>query len=109
MRLLVSIAALGLAAGCALQGAPPSGRLALSNYSLAHAHLQIAVTTAPACGDPSAAFSEIDLPYNATQVIEAAPGADVCWRRLAGAPGAGGWTDWQRVFTASGRSIDSRL
>lgn len=110
MRILVSIAALGLAAGCALQAAPPPGRLALSNYSFAHAHLQIVVTAAQDCGDPAAGpVSEIDLPYNATQVVEAAPGADVCWRRLAGTPGSGGWSGWRRVFTATGRSIDSHF
>jgi hypothetical protein len=113
VRILVSIALLLLAAACTdwIQTAPPPGRLVLSNYRIDRAHLQVVVTAAPNCGDPAPiATSEIDLPLNATQAIEAAPGADICWRgRLAGAPGSGPWTDWKRVFTATGRSIDSQL
>ena len=112
MRILLSIAALLLAGACNLSlTAPPPGRLELSNYGFARAHVQIVVTAAQNCGDPAAAtVSEIDLPFNATQVIEAAPGTDICWRRsLAAAPGGGAWTDWKRVFTATGRSIDSQL
>ena len=95
--------------------AAPGGRLTLSNFSFADAHVQTVVTAAADCTpQPGAASSDFILPLNGTRVVEAMPGADVCWRRaVEAAPGEApvppGWTDWSRVYTSTGRTIDSRL
>jgi len=100
-----------------LAGPPSPGRLTLSNFSFDTAHVEAVVTAAPDCavreGTMASAFV---LPLNGTRVIEAAPGADVCWRRAidprtaAGAPpSTPGWTEWNRAFLSSGRSVDSQL
>ncbi len=98
--------------------APPvAGRLTLSNFTYDSAHVQALVTPYPDCQpQPGAAASDFALPLNGTRIIAPPPGADVCWRRAlpAGQPqtattAAPGWTDWSRVFTSSGRSIDSQL
>ncbi len=96
---------------------PPAGRLTLSNFSFPNAHVQAVITGYPDCAvrDGTAA-SDFVLPLNGTRVIDAAPGADVCWRRAlepgpaqATPPSVPGWTEWNRVYTSSGRSIDTRL
>ena len=89
----------------------PPGRLTLSNYSFDRARVQAVVTAYPDCG-PHAGVVATDfvLPLNGTRVIDTAPGADVCWRREF-PPGStpGGWTDWNRDYTGTGRSIDAKL
>jgi hypothetical protein len=96
---------------------PSVGRLTLSNFSFADAHVQAVMTGYPDCAvREGTATSDFVLPLNGTRIIETAPGADVCWRReieRGTAPGAApstpGWTEWNRAFVASGRSVDSRL
>jgi len=98
-------------------GAPPAGRLTLNNFSFPDAHVQAVITGHPDCAArDGTATSDFVLPLNGTRVIEAAPGADVCWRREIepgtaprAAPSTQGWTEWNRAFVASGRSVDSRL
>ena len=95
------------------------GRLTLSNYSFENARVQAVVTGAPDCTAADASvISDFVLPLNGTRIIEGAPGTDVCWRRAIergpeAAPQAAAaapmWTEWNRVFVSSGRSIDSRL
>jgi len=96
---------------------PPGGRLTLSNFSYAIAHVQTVVTGFADCeARPGTQASDFTLPLNGTKVVIAVPGADVCWRRaveptLGEAPArvAPGWTEWSRVYTSTGRTIDSRL
>ena len=90
---------------------PQPRRLALSNFSFDYATVQTVVTTAPECGTSAAAVSTFALPLNGTRVIEAPPGADVCWRReIAEAPSARPrWSEWNRAYLSAGRSIDSQL
>jgi hypothetical protein len=107
VRILLLAAVLIGAASCTLVALPP-GQLTLSNYRFDHASIQAIVTAAPDCAaaDPATPVAAFDLPFKGSQVIAAAPDADICWRRqIAG----GQWTGWNRVFTASGRSIDLRL
>lgn len=96
-----------------LFGPPPPGRLTLSNFSFDAAHIQAVITPYPDCEPrPDTATTAFELPLNGTRVIEAAAGSDVCWRRAVepgSPPGAPGWTEWNRDYTSSGRSIDSRL
>lgn len=99
--------------------APRPGRLTLSNFNYDGAHVQTLVTVYPDCQPrPDTAVSEFELPLNATRIVGAPPGSDVCWRRTlakgeaetgAVPPTTPGWSEWNRVFTSSGRSIDSRL
>jgi hypothetical protein len=96
---------------------PPPGRLTLSNFTFEHARVEALITPYPDCAlREGTAASAFELPLNGTRVIEAALGTDVCWRRQIEpakdqdvAPSAPGWSEWNRVFTSSGRSIDSRL
>jgi hypothetical protein len=100
-----------------LGGPPPPGRLTLSNFSFDTAHVEAVVTAAPDCSvREGTTASDFVLPLNGTRVIEAVPGADVCWRRAidprtaAGAPpSTPGWSEWNRAYLSSGRSVDSRL
>jgi hypothetical protein len=83
------------------------GHLALSNFRFDHADVEAVISAAPDCSPaPGAAPVDFDLPFKGTRVIQAAPDTDVCWRRQIG---GGQWTDWNRAFTASGRSIDAQL
>ncbi len=115
MRILIVSALLVATASCAWP--PPPGRLTLSNFSYDHAHVQAVITPYPDCTvREGTAPSDFVLPLNGTRVIEAAPGADVCWRReieprtaQGAAPSTQGWTEWNRVFLSSARSVDSRL
>ncbi|HEV8680004.1 MAG TPA: hypothetical protein VGQ90_11565 [Stellaceae bacterium] len=97
---------------------PPATRLTLSNFTVDDARVQALITPFPDCvARPGTATTDFALPLNATRVIEAAPGSDVCWRRAvpsspataAAARAAPGWTEWNRVYLSSGRSIDSQL
>jgi hypothetical protein len=100
-----------------LVGPPPPGRLTLSNFSFDTAHVEAVVTAAPDCAmREGTTASDFVLPLNGTRVIESVPGADVCWRRAidprtaaGAAPSTQGWTEWNRAFLSSGRSVDSRL
>ncbi len=96
---------------------PPPARLTLSNFSFEGARIEAVITPYPDCvARAGTATTDFVLPLNGTRIIEAAAGSDVCWRRAA-EPGAGqatapavpGWTEWNRVFLSSGRSIDSQL
>lgn len=108
MRTLLSAAVLIGATSCTLATSPPPGHLTLSNYRFDHAAIEAVVTAAPDCSvsDPAMPPAAFDLPFKGTRVIEAAPAADICWRRQAT---GGQWTDWNRAFTASGRFIDVQL
>jgi hypothetical protein len=97
---------------------PPSARLTLSNFSFDDARIEAVITPYPDCVPrEGTATTDFVLPLNATRVIEAAAGSDVCWRRAiqpgpaktAAAPAGSGWTGWSRVFLSSGRSIDAQL
>ena len=105
-----------------LSFAAPAGQVTLSNFSYDTARVETLVTPFADCAPrPGTAASDFALPLNGTRIIQAAPGSDVCWRRaLTSEPGqqapgqrarAGmpGWTEWSRVYTASGGIIDSRL
>ena len=90
---------------------PGPGRLTLSNFVYDRARVQALVTAYPDCGaHEGVVIADFVLPLNGTRVIEAAPGADVCWRREF-PPDAtpGGWTEWNRDYTGTGRSIDTKL
>ncbi len=98
-------------------GPPPPGRLTLSNFSFDSAHVEAVITGAPDCAPrEGTATSDFVLPLNGTRVIQSVPGADICWRRAI-EPGAAprtarstpAWTEWNRAFLSSGRSVDSRL
>jgi hypothetical protein len=99
--------------------APAPGRLTLSNFSYDNARVQTVITPYPDCvARPDTATGDFAMPLNATRIVAAIPGADVCWRRalptgpsptIPGVEIISGWTEWNRVFTASGRSIDSQL
>jgi hypothetical protein len=96
--------------------APPA-RLTLSNFSYDSAHVQAVLTASPDCTPlPGTTLGDFMLPLNATRIIEAGPGTDVCWRRAltadASQPGsvaAPGWTEWNRVFLSSRPWIDAKL
>jgi hypothetical protein len=103
-------------------GAPqPGGRLSLNNFSFDEARVQVVLTNRPDCTVAAPATTgDFVLPLNATRVIPTPPGFDICWRReapqAASAPAARapmpevpGWADWNRAYTATGRSIDMRL
>jgi hypothetical protein len=88
----------------------PPGRLTLSNYSFDRARVQALVTAYPDCGaHEGIVITDFALPLNGTRVIEAAPGADICWRREFPPGTAPGWTEWNRDYTGTGRSIDAKL
>jgi hypothetical protein len=108
VRILLSVAAvLGIAACTpATWMTPPPGQLVLSNFRFEHAAIEAVVTASPDCSPSAGGPVDFDLPFKGTRVVEAAPAADICWRRQTG---AGQWTDWNRAYTASGRSIDSQL
>jgi len=98
----------------ALQSSPPpAGRLTLSNFNYDKAHVVAIVTRSPDCGVrvDGDAESIFELPLNGTRIIGTASGADVCFRREVeaseGSPRH--WSDWSRVYTSTGRSIDSQL
>ena len=97
---------------------PPSpGRLTLSNFSFDTARVEAVITGAPDCAVREGTTpSDFVLPLNGTRIIESVPGADVCWRRAIeparsarAAPSTQGWTEWNRAFLSSGRSVDSQL
>lgn len=101
-----------------LFGQPGSGRLNLSNISYDRAHVQTVTTSYPDCAvHDGAPISDFAMPLNATRVIDPPPGSDVCWRievvpnqalRMSRPPIAG-WSQWNRVYTSTGRVIDARL
>jgi len=108
-RLLIAGALLG-AASCSL--ATPPGVLTLNNYDYDRARIEAVVTPYPDCNARDAATPVVafDLPVNGTRAIASLPGADICFRRrIGGSPGREVWSEWNRAFTANGRSIDSRL
>jgi hypothetical protein len=101
-----------------LQPTPPTGRLTLSNFNFESARVQALVTANPDCAvTPGAVVSDFVMPLNATRVIPAPAGTDVCWRRqLPASPAIGEappvpqqWSPWNRAFTSTGRFLDSQL
>ncbi len=96
---------------------PIPGRLTLSNFSFDTARVEAVITGAPDCAvREGTTTSDFVLPLNGTRIIESVPGADVCWRRAIepgrnarAAPSTPGWTEWNRAFLSSGRSVDSQL
>ncbi|GEM_PF-3403032 len=95
---------------------PASQRLTLSNFSFDQARVEAVVTANADCNEREVgvvARSDFAVPLNGTRIIEAPPGADVCWRRdLAAGPGGAaptGWSEWNRAYLSTGRSIDARL
>lgn len=96
---------------------PPYARLTLSNFSFEGARVQAVITAYPDCAPREGTqTTDFVLPLNATRVIAAAAGSDVCWRRAVQpsaakgtAPAAPAWTGWNRVLLSSGRSVDAQL
>jgi hypothetical protein len=86
--------------------APP--QLWLSNFRFDHASVQAVVTANPDCAAdaPNATALAFDLPLKGMRLIDAAPAADICWRRQLP---SGEWTPWNRAYTATGHSIDAQL
>jgi hypothetical protein len=115
VRILIVPALLIATASCTWWSSP--GRLTLSNFTFDSAHVQAVITGSADCiASEGAAPSDFVLPLNGTRIIEAAPGSDVCWRRAiepeaapGSAPSAPKWTEWNRAFLSSGRSVDARL
>jgi hypothetical protein len=115
VRMLLSVAMLLVTAACVpdrnmslwVPGLGP-GHLALSNFRFDHASIEAVLSAAPDCSpvDPNAPPLAFELPFKGTRVIQADPDTDICWRRQV--PG-GPWGEWNRAFTASGRSIDLEL
>lgn len=97
------------------------GRLTLSNFSFDAARVQAVLASGPDCTPrEDAPAADFVLPLNATRILPAPPGADICWRRELpptpdsatapqAAPSVPGWAEWNRAYTASGRFLDSRL
>jgi len=113
VRIVLSAAALLGLAACTAVGfdpapwlEPPSGHLTLSNFRFDRASVEAVVAAGPDCTAGGAAPAGFDLPFKGTRTIAAAPGSDVCWRRQTA---SGQWTEWNRAYTATGRSIDSQL
>jgi len=91
----------------------PPGRLTLSNFSFPIADVEALVTAYPDCAPhPDVTPIDMKLPLNGAWVIPTPPGADACWRRAlpptAAAPRPIS-TGWNRVYTGTGRLIDSHL
>jgi hypothetical protein len=110
-------APLSFAPFAGLFGPPAAGRLTLSNFSFDRARVEAVISAAADCTPREGTTpSQFELPLNGTRIIESVPGADVCWRRaidpkavVGVAPSTPGWSEWNRAFLSSGRSIDSRL
>lgn len=97
---------------------PHPGRLTLSNFSLAAARVEIAITTVPDCSalppPPPIAPTIVTLPLNGTRIIETPPGADVCWRYELPAsadqkPPSPLWSGWRRAYVGRGLWLDATL
>ncbi|MBV9858786.1 MAG: hypothetical protein JO038_01590 [Alphaproteobacteria bacterium] len=114
MRALV-LPILLLCSGCLI--APPQpAQLSLSNLTFERVHVQTAVTGNPDCGagDNGVVLSDFMLPLNATRIVTAPPGADVCWRyemppEPDKPPAPPKWSAWNRAFVSSGMAVDSEL
>jgi hypothetical protein len=93
---------------------PPPGKLLLSNQDYGPSRVEAVITANPYCGVRAAGYvatSDFVLSPNATRIIVAPPGADVCWRRENGPdePRPGQWSDWARAFVAGGKTVDSTI
>jgi hypothetical protein len=127
MRVSLLVAALMSIASCAPPPAdfvallaPPAAppRLSLNNFTFDRAHVIVAVVASGAeCATIGAgviAATDFTLPRNGSRVIEAPPGADVCWHRdLAADTNLSDAvvlkSRWNRAFLSSGGSIDRGL
>ena len=103
-----------LCAGSCVPQEPGPGRLLLSNPDFPLVNVEAVVTANPDCDAREAGYVstlEFTMPNNATKLIDAPPGADVCWRRdrNPGRAAAGRWSRWDRAFLVPGRTIDATL
>lgn len=109
MRRIVAVALpLGLAACMVPQGPPPPGQLLLTNRGLAAQRVEAVITANFECEARGPGFvgtADFVLPPGGTRIIDAPPGADVCWRYERKPPPLG----WDRAFLAPGRTVDSNL
>ena len=127
VRSLLLSAILVGAASCTLPP-PEPGRLTLSNFSFAGARVEAVVTANADCNPRTVGMvaRAFVLPLNATRVIAAPPGADVCWRReLAAEPetpnltppavppgvpaGRPRWSGWNRAYLSLAPTVDAQL
>ena len=99
----------------ALPPTPRPGRLTLSNFAYDRARVEAMITPYPDCElREGMSTTNFEVPLNGTRVIDAPPGADVCWRRLEPPlaenplPGVPRVTPWNRAYV-SGRNVESRL
>jgi hypothetical protein len=96
---------------------PAPVRLTLSNFSYDAARVQILITPYADCAvRENTPTGDFVLPLNGTRIVEGLPGSDVCWRRAVAVEGdqarrsdTPGWSQWNRAYLTSGRSIDARL
>jgi len=92
-------------------------RLTLSNYDYDTVRVQVVVTPFPDCEfRPGITPAEFILPLNATRILQAPAGADICWRREVVSatqpdmPAHGvGWGLWNRAYMSNGHSVDASL
>jgi hypothetical protein len=108
VRRIVLLALPLCAAACTVAHGPKPGELLLSNFQWPGARVETVVTANPDCNASGPGFVASDsfvLPSDATRIIDAPPGADVCWRRERQPP----WPGWNRTFLAPGRIVASTL
>jgi hypothetical protein len=103
-----------LCAGSCAPQVPEPGRLLLSNPDFPLINVEAVITANPDCEARDSGYVStlvFTMPNNATKLIDAPPGADVCWRRdrNPGRAAAGRWSRWDRAFLVPGRTIDATL
>ena len=103
-RTLLLALPLGLTA-CTISTGPGPGALLLTNKQSPPSRVEAVVAASPDCTALPGGASSFVLPPDATRIIDAPPGAAVCWRALTTPPAPG----WTRDFLAPGRILDSRL
>jgi hypothetical protein len=95
---------------------PSANRLTLSNFIVDRAHVVALVTSSPDCSVRGAGDVETNftLKLNGTRIVEAPPGADICWRyELEADDGPYGsprrWSGWNRAYVSTAGNLDARL